>query len=184
MTALDVTQLVPFEHGGFTHAIWCHPSKTRGKEANFVSIPIPGRNQKQQGHPNLVEALQALPLKHGKYFFLGGGPLPTRGTEEWDKRIRKSTTNWRERINRLFKIAARLMHEKEIAFSVHPHPHRFRHTFCARLLQAGVSLRTVASYIGDTEEVVRKHCAKFCVAEQVEAAKALGTAMATLAPEK
>jgi integrase len=70
------------------------------------------------------------------------------------------------------------MREDGKSFSIHPHPHRFRHTFCASLLQAGVSLRTVASYIGDTEEVVRKHYAKFCVAEQVEAAKSLGSAMA------
>jgi integrase len=74
------------------------------------------------------------------------------------------------------------MREDGKTFSVHPHPHRFRHTFCARLLQAGVSLRTVASYLGDTEEVVRKHYAKFCIAEQVEAAKSLGNAMAKQLP--
>jgi integrase len=125
------------------------------------------------GHPNLVSALHSLPLKHSRYFFLGGGPLPTRDTEAWKNRIKKSTTNWRERINRLFQIAESLMREDGKSFSVHPHPHRFRHTFCASLLQAGVSLRTVASYIGDTEEIVRKHYAKFCIAEQVEAAKSL-----------
>ncbi len=182
VTALDVSQLVPFQHASFSHAIWCHPSKTRGKEANFVNIPIPGKDQMGPGHPNLVAALQSLPLKHGRYFFLGGGPLPTRGTEAWRNRIKKSSTNWRERINRLFQIAERLMREDGKSFSVHPHPHRFRHTFCASLLQAGVSLRTVASYIGDTEEVVRKHYAKFCIAEQVEAAKSLGLALAKQVP--
>ena len=35
----------------------------------------------------------------------------------------------------------------------------------------------VASYIGDTEEIVRKHYAKFCIAEQVEAAKSLSHAL-------
>ncbi|HEX4170354.1 MAG TPA: site-specific integrase [Bryobacteraceae bacterium] len=178
VSALDVSQLVPFKHAGFSHAIWCHPSKTRGKEGNFVNIPIPGKEQMGLGHPNLVAALQSLPLKHGRYFFLGGGPLPTRDTEGWRNRIKKSSTNWRERINRLFHIAEQLMREDGKTFSVHPHPHRFRHTFCASLLQAGVSLRTVASYVGDTEEIVRKHYAKFCMAEQVEAAKSLGNAMA------
>jgi integrase len=182
VTALDVSQLVPFQHAGFSHAIWCHPSKTRGKEGNFVNIPIPGKNQMGLGHPNLVAALQSLPPKHGRYFFLGGGPLPTRDTEEWRNRIKKSSTNWRERINRLFQIAEKLMREDGKTFSVHPHPHRFRHTFCANLLQAGVSLRTVASYIGDTEEIVRKHYAKFCIAEQVEAAKSLDSAMAKHVP--
>jgi integrase len=134
------------------------------------------------GHPDLVGALQSLPVKHGNYFFLGGAPLPTRGTEEWKKRIKKSTTNWRERINRLFAIAEKLMREEGKSFSAHPHPHRFRHTFSASLLQAGVSLRTVASYLGDTEEVVRKHYAKFCVAEQKEAARSYGEALGRTKP--
>jgi site-specific recombinase XerD len=75
-----------------------------------------------------------------------------------------------------------LMQQECKSFSAHPHPHRFRHTFSASLLQAGVSLRTVASYLGDTEEVVRKHYAKFCIVEQVEAAKSLGNAMARQVP--
>src|SRR5690349_19188314 len=103
VTALDVSQLVPFKHAGFSHAIWCHPSKTRGKEGNFVHIPIPGKDHMELGHPNLVAALQSLPPKHGRYFFLGGGSLPPRDTEAWRHRIKKSSTNWRERINRLFK---------------------------------------------------------------------------------
>lgn len=45
-----------------------------------------------------------------------------------------------------------------------------------------MSLRTVASYVGDTEEVVRKHYAKFRIAEQAEAAKSLGNAMAKQLP--
>jgi len=35
----------------------------------------------------------------------------------------------------------------------------------------------VAQYLGDTEDMVRTHYAKFCVAEQVEAAKVLEEAM-------
>jgi len=69
VTSLDISQLVPFEHAGFSHAVWCHPSKTRGKEGNFVHIPIPGKDQMESGHPNLVAALQSLPLKHARYFF-------------------------------------------------------------------------------------------------------------------
>ena len=80
-------------------------------------------------------------------------------------------------MDRLFKIAAGLMDEVGKSFSVHPHPHRFRHTFCAYLLRHGASTRTVASYIGDTEDTVRAHYGKFCLAEQVEAAKQLGMIM-------
>jgi hypothetical protein len=90
VTALEISQLVPFQHAGFSRAIWCHPSKTRGKEGNFVNIPIPGKDQTTTGHPNLVAALPSLPLKHGRYFFLGGGPLPTRDTEAWSDGIRST----------------------------------------------------------------------------------------------
>lgn len=76
VTALEISQLVPFQHGGFSHAIWCHPSKTRGKEGNFVNIPIPGKDQMQLGHPNLIAALESLSPKHGRYFFLGGARFP------------------------------------------------------------------------------------------------------------
>ena len=39
------------------------------------------------------------------------------------------------------------------------HPHRFRHTFVRVLLEKGVPIPDVAELIGDTEEILRKHCA-------------------------
>ena len=40
-------------------------------------------------------------------------------------------------------------------------PHRFRHTFAGVLLQNGVDTRDVADLIGDTDEMVRKHYARW-----------------------
>jgi integrase len=162
---LERNQLVLFEHRCYTHALYCHPRKTRKKRrANFVHIPIP--NGKLPGHPNLVEALQNLPVKNGRYFFYGG-----KGT------LRTNVNSWRNRIGRLFQIAARVMAEHGKKFAYKPHPHRFRHTFAAALLQNGVSLRIVAQHLGDTEDIVRRHYAKFCLAEQREAADTLAEAM-------
>jgi integrase len=42
-----------------------------------------------------------------------------------------------------------------------PTPHIFRHTFVRLLLQRGVSTRDVADLIGDTEEMVLKHYARW-----------------------
>lgn len=173
---LESERLVPFNSGRYTHAIYCNPKKTANKKGgNFVHIPIPNGNF--PGEPNVVAALQALPLKHRHYFFLGGGPLPQSGTDEWEARVKSATSGWRERIDRLFRLATKLMAEDGMSFSHHPHPHRFRHTFASTLLKEGVSLRIVAQYLGDTEDMVRTHYAKFCVAEQVEAAKVLEEAM-------
>lgn len=169
---LERNQLVPFVHRDYTHALYCHPRKTRKKRhANFVHIPIP--NGKLPGHPNLVQALQNLPVKNERYFFYGG-----KGT------LRTNVNSWRNRISRLFSIAARLMAEEGGKFAFKPHPHRFRHTFAATLLQNGVSLRVVSQYLGDTEDIVRKHYAKFCLAEQREAADTLAEAMLKMAAKE
>jgi len=163
--ALERDQLAPFEGGTYTHALYCHPKKTRTKRsANFVHIPVPCGNL--PGHPNLAEALLSLPLKNGRYFFCGGLG-----------KMRTNVTSWRNRINRLFKSAARVPAARGERFTNPPHPHRFRHTFAATLLQNGVPLRVVAQYLGDTEDIVRKHYAKFCLAEQREAAEVLEQAV-------
>ena len=46
-------------------------------------------------------------------------------------------------------------------FKQKPVPHRFRHTFCRILLERGVSVADVAELIGDTEDIVYKHYAKW-----------------------
>jgi len=172
---MERRQLVPFDAYGYTHALWCHPMKTKEqREVNFVNIPIQAGNL--PGHPNLVKALQELPERQGRHFFWGG-----KG------KLRTSITSWRSRVNDIFKLAEDLM-EKDgwpmkngTHFAERPHPHKFRHTFAATLLQVGVPLRIVAQYLGDTEQTVRKHYAKFCRAEQMEAAAVLAEGMKKMA---
>lgn len=168
---LEIKQLVPFNAFGYTHALWCHPMKTKDRrEVNFVHIPIQANNL--SGHPNLVQALQNLPVKQGQYFFWGG-----------EGNLRTNISSWRSRVNDIFKLAEDLMKRDGLAmkngthFAERPHPHKFRHTFAATLLQNGMPLRIVAQYLGDTEQTVRKHYAKFCSTEQMEAAAVLAETM-------
>jgi integrase len=60
------------------------------------------------------------------------------------------TKNWRKIFGRVFKAAC-----------VDGHPHQFRHTFAKRLLSKGVPVGYVASVLGDSEIVVRKHYSKW-----------------------
>jgi hypothetical protein len=46
-------------------------------------------------------------------------------------------------------------------FDEPPTPHRFCHTFVRILLESGVPVADVAELIGDTEEAVRRHHAKW-----------------------
>jgi len=171
-------QLQPFQSGNYTHALLCNPQKTKGsRQNNFVHIPIPSGNP---NHPNLTAALLELAKnpKQGSYFFRNG-----EGTEE------TQIGAWRRRIMTAFERAEELMEADglpkkngthfgvNLQVAEHPTPHKFRHTFAATLLQGGASIRLVAQYLGDTEQTVRKHYAKFCVAEQKQAAIQLGNAM-------
>jgi integrase len=177
VTQLDVSQLVEFKNGRFTHAIYCNPQKTKKKNSNFVHIPIPNAHFADLGFPDLVSALISLPLKHGKYFFLGGGPLPARGTEEWKKRVKQAASRWEGRMNRLFRIARQLMGEDGLDFENPPHAHRFRHTFASRLLRKGATTRAVAKFLGDAEQTITNHYSKFCLTAQNEAAQELSRAL-------
>jgi site-specific recombinase XerD len=71
-------------------------------------------------------------------------------------RLETITDLWRRKIQRVLEVA-----EGSGQFSQRPVPHRFRHTFCRVLLQRGVPVKDVAELIGDTEEMVRKHYAKW-----------------------
>lgn len=75
-------------------------------------------------------------------------------------RLETATDLWRRRINRAFDLAGAF--EGGTAT-----PHIFRHTFVRLLLQRGVSPRDVADLIGDTEEVVVRHYARW-VPERLE----------------
>jgi len=70
------------------------------------------------------------------------------------RRLDTVTDLWRRRINRVFDEAGTFDCRR-------PTPHIFRHTFVRLLLQRGVPPRDVAELIGDTEEVVLKHYARW-----------------------
>lgn len=70
------------------------------------------------------------------------------------ERVETVTDIWRRKINRVFDLTAPF----ECGT---PTPHVFRHTFVRLLLQRGVPVRDVADLIGDTEEVVVKHYARW-----------------------
>lgn len=53
------------------------------------------------------------------------------------------------------------------------HPHRFRHTCAKRLLVKGIPIGFVASVLGDSEEIVRKHYAKWIPERQAALEKAI-----------
>lgn len=69
-------------------------------------------------------------------------------------RLETMTDLWRRRINRVFDLVGSFECGR-------PTPHIFRHTFVRLLLQRGVSPRDVAELIGDTEDVVLKHYARW-----------------------
>ncbi len=60
------------------------------------------------------------------------------------------TKNWRKIYTKIFRAAG-----------VEGHPHQFRHTCAKRLLVRGVPTGFVATVLGDSEEIVRKHYSKW-----------------------
>ena len=180
---LATDKIVPFVVDVYTHALECCPGKTAKSTGATVHIPLP--NGKLPGDPDLISAAATLPLNHGKYFFFNPRTLPIfcgcleegcKLCQTWAKAVRYATNNWRSTITRVFELAAELMAKDGVQFSVHPHPHRFRHTFACRWLEMGASLRMVAEFLGDTEETVRKHYGGFYKEEN----KIAGQVMANL----
>jgi integrase len=68
-------------------------------------------------------------------------------------RLETVTDIWRRRLNRVFDISGH--------FEQRPTPHRFRHTFARVLLQRGVPVSDVADLMGDDEDTVRQHYARW-----------------------
>jgi integrase len=60
------------------------------------------------------------------------------------------TANWRKIYTRIFKTA-----------KIDGHPHQFRHTVAKRLLISGLPVSHVATLLGNTENIVRKHYSKW-----------------------
>lgn len=103
----------------------------------------------------LVERLRVRERKYGTLIFRCGESLV----------MRNMTERWRDRLNWVFRLAQ--------PFDERPTPHRFRHTFVRILLQKGVPIADVAELIGDSEEVVRRHYAKWVPERQARLTKIL-----------
>ena len=91
----------------------------------------------------LVSRLKTRALRHGVRPFLLGD----------SDRLETVTDLWRRGINKVFELAG--------TFEDSPTPHRFRHTFARILLQRGVPVADVADLLGDDEDTVRQHYARW-----------------------
>ena len=60
------------------------------------------------------------------------------------------TANWRKIYTKIFK-----------AVGIDGRPHQFRHTVAKRLLISGLPVSHVATLLGNTENIVRKHYSKW-----------------------
>ena len=88
------------------------------------------------------------------------------------RRLDTVTDLWRRRIHRVFDEAG--------SFECgQPTPHIFRHTFVRLLLQRGVPVRDVADLIGDTEDVVLKHYARWVPERQERLTRILREKLST-----
>jgi integrase len=74
-------------------------------------------------------------------------------------RLETVTDLWRRKVNKIFDLAGPFECGK-------PTPHLFRHTFVRLLLECEVQVKDVAQLIGDTEEMVRLHYARWVPGRQ------------------
>jgi integrase len=81
------------------------------------------------------------------------------------ERLETVTNIWRRRIAKAFDAAGPFDHT--------PTPHRFRHTFARILLQRGVPVADVADLLGDDEQTVREHYARWVPERQARLTKIL-----------
>jgi integrase len=103
----------------------------------------------------LVSRLRDREKKYGALIFRSGEATNMRAMSE----------RWRENLRKVFKLAG--------PFAEPPTPHRFRHTFVRILLEKGVPETEVATLIGDTVEVLRRHYAKWMPGRQERLASIL-----------
>ena len=80
-------------------------------------------------------------------------------------RLETVTDMWRRKIGKVFDLAGE--------FDEPPTPHRFRHTFARILLQRGVPVADVADLLGDDEDTVREHYARWVPERQARLTKIL-----------
>lgn len=81
------------------------------------------------------------------------------------ERLETVTNVWRRRLDMAFNAAGEFEHA--------PTPHRFRHTFARILLEKGVSIADVAELMGDDEETIRRHYARWVPERQARLTKVL-----------
>jgi integrase len=81
------------------------------------------------------------------------------------QRLETVTNTWRRRLEKVFDRAGN--------FDETPTPHRFRHTFARILLQRGVPVADVADLLGDDEDTVREHYARWVPERQARLTKIL-----------
>jgi integrase len=91
------------------------------------------------------------------------GPSPFIAGES--RRLETVTNAWRRKLDRVFELAG--------PFDEKPTPHRFRHTFARILLQRGVPVADVADLLGDDEDTVREHYARWVPERQARLTKIL-----------
>lgn len=103
----------------------------------------------------LVARLKAREQKYGTMIFHCAKSTVPRTMSE----------RWRVKLDQVFKVAG--------AFEEPPVPHRFRHTFVRILLEKGVPIADIAELIGDTEQIVRRHYAKWVPERQARLTKIL-----------
>ena len=110
----------------------------------------------------LVARLRDRESKYGTLIFRTGSCKLTT--------MRNMAEVWRVKLGRVFTLAG--------PFESSPHPHRLRYTFVRILLESGVPIADVAELIGDTEEIVRKHYAKWVPERQARLTSILQEAFA------
>jgi integrase len=119
-----------------------HMSRLRGNEV-FLRAKKNGGDVFTWVPDWLRDRLQQRAKVHGQRPFVGGH----------SDRLETITDRWRRKINEVFALAGK--------FEESPTPHRFRHTFARILLQRGVPVADVADLLGDDEDTVREHYARW-----------------------
>ncbi len=92
------------------------------------------------------------------------------------ERLETVTDTWRRKLNKVFDLAGN--------FETAPTPHRFRHTFARILLQRGVPVSDVADLMGDDEETVREHYARWVPERQARLSRILKDAFSGHSKQK
>jgi site-specific recombinase XerD len=96
---------------------------------------------------HVVKILAACPNKSKEFFFCTG-----------EGKKQTAVNNWRDDLSKLFTRAG----------VKKAHPHRFRHTMAASLLEQGVPISEVAMILGNSAKVVEKHYAGWNLARQIK----------------